>query len=207
MIDSFLTVESKFSSEIKVERSRFVGTVLPVQSREHAESEYELIRRQYHDATHNCFAYVVGMEPKREIRYSDDGEPSGTAGRPIHDAILSSHLTDVLVTVTRYFGGVKLGTGGLARAYRQSADDVLNCAVVIEKLIMQPFKIQFAHDLTSVVMKTFSDYELKTIETVYSDEVELVSTIRLSLFEEFAATLRDRSHGKIVAKATGVPHA
>ncbi len=207
MIDSFFTIESKFSTEIKVERSRFIGTVVPTKSREHAESECELIRRQYYDATHNCFAYLVGLESKQEFRYSDDGEPSGTAGRPIHDAILSCNVTDVLVVVTRYFGGVKLGTGGLARAYRQSAEDVLKNSKVVERLIMQPFRIKFTHDLTSIVMKTLSDFELRTDATSYSDEVELLSSIRLSRFEEFVSSLRDRSHGKIVAEITGAAHA
>ncbi len=207
MIDSFWTIESKHSTEIKIERSRFIGTVVPVVSRQQAESEYEVICRQHHDATHNCFAFQIGLEVKQESRYSDDGEPSGTAGRPIHDAILSRNVTDVLVVVTRYFGGIKLGTGGLARAYRQSADEALGQAKVIEKLIMQPFSIRFAHDLTSIVMKTLSDFELRTLETVYAEEVELKSAIRLSRYGEFAATLLDRSHGKIAAVITEVPHA
>lgn len=207
MTDSFWTVESKLTTEIKIERSRFIGTVVPVVSRQLAEDEYEAIRRQYYDATHNCFAYQVGLEAKQEFRYSDDGEPSGTAGRPIHDAILSRNVTDVLVVVTRYFGGIKLGTGGLARAYRQSADDALGEAKVIEKLIMQPFSIRFAHDLTSIVMKTLSDFELRTLETTYAEEVELKSAIRLSRYSEFAAALLDRSHGKIAAVITEAPHA
>ncbi len=207
MIDSFWTVESKFSIEIKIERSRFIGTVVPVSSRRQAESEYGLICRQYYDATHNCLAYQLGLESKQEIRYSDDGEPSGTAGRPIHDAILSRGVTDVLIVVTRYFGGIKLGTGGLARAYRQAADEALGQARVIEKLIMQPFEIRFGHDLTSTVMKALSDFGLRTIETSYGEEVVLRSAIRLSRYDEFATTLRDRSHGKVAAEISGDPHA
>lgn len=207
MIDSYRTIESKTSSEIKVERSRFIGTIVPVNSRERAEQEYELIRRQYFSATHNCFAYLIGTEAKQEFRYSDDGEPSGTAGRPIFDAIQSRGVTDVLIVVTRYFGGIKLGTGGLARAYRQSAEDALNNAKKIEKLIMQPFRVKFAHDLTSIVMKTLSDFELRTIETSYREEVVLLSAIRLSLFEDFASTLRDRSHGRVLAEISGEAHA
>lgn len=207
LIDSFWTIASKCATEIKIERSRFIGTVVPTTSRQLAEYEYEAIRRQFHDATHNCFAYQVGFGAKQESRYSDDGEPSGTAGRPIHDAILSRNVTDVLVVVTRYFGGIKLGTGGLARAYRQSADEALGEAQIIEKLIMQPFKVRFAHDLTSIVMKTLSDFELRTLETTYAEEVELKSAIRLSRYDEFSATLLDRSHGKISAVITEAPHA
>lgn len=180
---------------------------MPVTSRQQAEVEYAAISRKYFDATHNCFAFQVGLDSKQEFRYSDDGEPNGTAGRPIHDAILSRNVTDVLVVVTRYFGGIKLGTGGLARAYRQSADEALGQAKLIEKLIMQPFKIRFAHDLTSIVMKTLSDFELRTFETTYSEEVELKSEIRLSRYSELAATLLDRSHGKIATVITEAPHA
>lgn len=204
--DSYLTIESAYSSEIKIERSRFIGTVVPAIDRPNAEREYDALQKKYYDATHNCFAYQVGLEPRIEFRYSDDGEPSGTAGRPIYDAIVSHGVTQVLVVVTRYFGGVKLGTGGLARAYRQSAEQVLSEAKTVEKLIMQRFKIHFVHDLTSVVMKTLADFDLRPGETSYAEVVTLRSAIRKSRFEEFAFALNDRSHGKLKVEAEGDAH-
>lgn len=207
MTDSYLTVESKSSCEIKVERSRFIATAIPVSARQRAESEYEMIRRQFYSATHNCFAYQIGMGTGAEFRYSDDGEPNGTAGRPIHDTILSRKITNVLIVVTRYFGGIKLGTGGLARAYRQAAEQALNEADIIEKLIMQPFKITFRHEFTSTVMKALSDFELRTIDTIYGEDVTLLSAIRLSRFDDFAAMLLDHAHGKVTIQTTGDPHA
>ena len=207
MIDSFLTVESPHSCEIKVERSRFIGTVVHASDRESAEREYERIKKKYYDATHNCFAYQLGIENKDEFRYSDDGEPSGTAGRPIYDAILSHKLTQVLVVVTRYYGGVKLGTGGLARAYRQCADQVLKEARICERLIMQPFKIRFEHEHTSIVMKTLADFDLRPLETAYGDGVTIAGAIRLSRYGDFESELRERTHGKLKVEKDGEPHA
>ncbi|MGB5106392.1 MAG: YigZ family protein [Candidatus Zixiibacteriota bacterium] len=207
MNDSYLTIESASTCEIKVERSRFIGTVIPAASRAEAEHEYDLIRKKFHDATHNCFAYQIGLDAKTEFRYSDDGEPSGTAGRSIYDAILSHKLTHIIVVVTRYFGGVKLGTGGLARAYRQTADQALSEAKALEKLIMQPFQITFEHDFTSVVMKALVDFDLRPLETVYAESVTLHSAIRMSRFAEFEAALRDRSHGRVSVQVEGEPNA
>ena len=181
--------------------------MVPASDREAAEREYERIKKKYYDATHNCFAYQLGIENKDEFRYSDDGEPSGTAGRPIHDAILSHKLTQVLVVVTRYYGGVKLGTGGLARAYRQCADQVLTEARICERLIMQPFKIRFEHEHTSIVMKTLADFDLRPLDTVYGDGVTIASAIRLSRYGGFESELRERTHGKLKVEKDGEPRA
>lgn len=205
--DSFLTIATRHSSEIKIERSRFIGTVIPASSRDLAELEYDRVKKAFYDATHNCFAFCIGLEPRQEYRYSDDGEPSGTAGRPIYDAILSHKVTDLLVVVTRYFGGIKLGTGGLARAYRHSADQVLSEAVVVEKMIMQPFKISYGHDHTSIIMKALSDFELRPGEIVYGEGVVLHTAIRASRYSEFCRSLRERAHGQASIESTGEPHA
>lgn len=156
-----------------------------------------MLRKKYFDATHNCYAYRIGLEAAEEFRYSDDGEPSGTAGRPIYDAILSRELTDVLVVVTRYFGGIKLGTGGLGRAYREAAIGVLANASVIEKYLMKRLRLDFSHDLVSIVMKVLSEYHLKPEQTEYGETVELTTSMRLSLGEKFTRELFDRCHGRI----------
>ena len=181
--------------------------MVPASNRETTEREYERIKKKYYDATHNCFAYQLGIENKDEFRYSDDGEPSGTGGRPIYDAILAHKLTLVLVVVTRYYGGVKLGTGGLARAYRQCADQVLTEARICERLIMQPFRIKFEHEHTSIVMKTLADFDIRPLNTVYGDGVTIASAIRLSRFVNFESELRERTHGKLKVEKDGEPHA
>lgn len=124
---AYRTVEMSSERELVVKRSRFIGRAFPVSGEEQALFLLEKIRKQHWDATHNCFAYSIG-EKGTCARYSDDGEPSGTAGQPILEAIRSRGLTDVLVVVTRYFGGTLLGTGGLVRAYGASASEALEAA-------------------------------------------------------------------------------
>jgi uncharacterized YigZ family protein len=195
--DSYLTIARPTRSEIKIERSRFIATVRPAESRAAAEEEYRALQREFHDANHNCYAYIIGIEAETQFRYSDDGEPSGTAGKPIYESVSTRDLTNVLVVVTRYFGGIKLGTGGLGRAYREAANVALTEAGVLEKFIMQGFRLTFGHEQVSVVMKALAEYELKPLETAYSDQVELLSAIRLGRYDDFSATLLDRSHGRV----------
>lgn len=200
MNDSYLTIASRAQTEIKIERSRFISTVVSAQSKSAAEEEYAQICRHYYDATHNCFAFVVGREADQIFRYSDDGEPSGTAGKQIYETILSHNVTDVLVVVTRYYGGVKLGTGGLSRAYRESANAVLDQATIIERFLMQTCRLSFAHDQVSIVMKTLSDFNLKPLDTRYGEQVELTAEIRLGLCEKFRLAVIDRTRGKVAVE-------
>ncbi|MFH2056196.1 MAG: YigZ family protein [bacterium] len=199
--DSFLTVARRHQQELKVNRSRFLATAIPVASRDAAEAAYQEVKREYYDATHNCFAYRIGLGEQPDFRYSDDGEPSGTAGKPIYEAINHFGLTDVLIVVTRYFGGIKLGTGGLARAYRDSARAVLEAAEVIERIIEQSLRIHFAHEQTSVVMRLLAEFELQPESTNYGDEVTIEVAVRLSLVEKFMDQMRDRSLGKVQVEA------
>lgn len=200
MQDSFKTIARQQQSKFKIKRSRFIATAVPISNRTDAESEYGALQKHFHDATHNCFAYRIGLDPEEEFRYSDDGEPSGTAGKPIHESIHSADLTNVLVVVTRYYGGIKLGTGGLARAYRDSARMALAEAEIIEKFIMQNFRIIFEHEQTSVVMKTMSDFELTPLDTDYSDRVTMRCAIRMSRYEAIRNDLIDRSHGRVTVE-------
>jgi len=204
LIDNYFTITACVQAEIKVERSRFIGTALPVSSKIVAEEEYHLLQKKYYDATHNCFAYVTGNNLDTVFRFSDDGEPSGTAGKQIYETIQLRKLTDILVVITRYFGGIKLGTGGLGRAYREAANAALDQARVVECFLMQPCKLIFAHEQISAVMKVMSDFNLKPIETHYGEQVELTATIRLGLFEQFRLAVIDRTHGKAIVESIGV---
>ena len=199
--DSFLTIARRCQQELKVNRSRFLATAVPVASREEAETAYQEIARQYHDATHNCFAYRIGLGDQPAFRYSDDGEPNGTAGKPIYESINHYELTNTLVVVTRYFGGVKLGTGGLLRAYRDSARAVLDAAKVVERIIKQTLRIHFVHEQTSVVMRLLSEFELQPENTEYSETVAIDVAVRLSLVEKFTEQMRERSLGKVEVEA------
>jgi uncharacterized YigZ family protein len=129
--DEFLTIDATTSTEMKIKGSVFIGTLLPVPDKRSADEKIGEFRQRYYDAAHNCFAYRINLD---DFRYYDDGEPSGTAGRPILSMIDKYELMQVLLVVTRYFGGTKLGTGGLARAYGECAEMVIRTAVIKRKL-------------------------------------------------------------------------
>ena len=132
MLECFKTVYRGGEAEIVEKKSRFIGTVRPVESEEEAFAFLEEMRKKYWDATHNCFAFVAG-ERREWVRAADDGEPSGTAGRPMLDVLLGEDLYNTAVVVTRYFGGTLLGTGGLVRAYSRAVQEALKSCVILEK--------------------------------------------------------------------------
>ena len=128
----YKTLAKAGSDEIIIEKSRFIGYCAPVSSEEEALEFIEKIKKKHYDATHNVFAYVVGLDNNIQ-RYNDDGEPSGTAGVPILEVIKKEDLRNVVIVVTRYFGGIKLGTGGLIRAYTKGAKIALDAGIIIKK--------------------------------------------------------------------------
>ena len=165
MKDDYRSIKNVVTASLKVEGSKFIATAFPVHDRVQADETLAGVRKKYYDATHNCFACAFGVE-RKEFRYSDDGEPSGTAGIKILAAIQSKDLSDVLVVVTRYFGGTKLGTGGLGRAYFETAARALADAIVIPKTVTEELQITFPHDETSRVMNALSHSQTKIIDTV-----------------------------------------
>jgi uncharacterized YigZ family protein len=196
--DSFKTIKASAQAEIKIQRSKFIATAFPCATREEAETQIEKIAARYHDATHNCFGYRILSEAGREIfRYSDAGEPSGTAGRPIHDTLGSFKLINLGIVVTRYFGGVKLGTGGLARAYRDAARVVLEKTSVVERLIVEKFKITFPLNLTGIALRILSTDGVSILESNYTSEGEIVFEVRLSLTDRIKTALTAGSNARI----------
>jgi len=130
-----ITIKTIFSPvEViyKEKRSKFMAFAYPVENEAEIKEKIAFLKKKYHDARHHCYAYILGAD-KAIFRMNDDGEPSGTAGRPIHGQMLSKEVTNVLIVVVRYFGGVKLGTGGLRVAYKLAAKEVLENAIIIEK--------------------------------------------------------------------------
>lgn len=150
--DLYETLASPSKAEYTVQRSKFIALAIPVASVDDALLTLAGLRKEYYDATHVCWAYAVGCE-REENRMNDDGEPSGTAGRPIYGQILSHNLSDLLVVVVRYFGGVKLGTGGLIDAYKESARLVLSTAERKEVILMSDFSLAYPPGLTGTVMR------------------------------------------------------
>ncbi|MDP1677402.1 MAG: YigZ family protein [Bacteroidota bacterium] len=174
MDEIYSSVQALTTVQIKIEGSRFIADVFPVLTEEDAKEKLDTIRKKYFDATHHCFAYVIGVE-KKIVRYSDDGEPSGTAGVKIHSSLQAKNLSDVLLVVTRYFGGTKLGVGGLGRAYFESAENVIDQATIISKALIQEMQIAFPFAETNPVMNIIHSHKLKIAATNYSDERSILT--------------------------------
>ena len=166
MNEIYSSIQQEASAQLKVEGSRFIAEVYPVEDEETAKRTLEATRKKYFDATHHCFAYVIGAD-KKIVRHSDDGEPSGTAGIKIYNAIQSKNLTDILVIVTRYFGGTKLGVGGLGRAYFESAESGIAGAKFISKAVLREVTVAFPFSETNPVMNIINMQKLKIIKTEY----------------------------------------
>jgi uncharacterized YigZ family protein len=174
MDEIYSSVQSHTTAQIKIDGSRFIADVLPVLTEDDAKEKLEIVRKKYFDATHHCYAYVIGVE-KKIIRYSDDGEPSGTAGVKIYSALQSKNLSDVLLVVTRYFGGTKLGVGGLGRAYFKSAESGINSATIISKALVQEMQIAFPFSETNSVMNIINSHKLKISATKYFDKHSIIT--------------------------------
>ena len=174
MNEIYSSIQQETSAQLKVEGSRFIADAFPVEDEESAKRTLEAIRKKYFDATHHCFAYVIGMG-KKIVRYSDDGEPSGTAGIKIYNAIQSKNLSDILVIVTRYFGGTKLGVGGLGRAYFESAEVGLGKAKLISKAVMRELTVAFPFSETNPVMNVINMQKLTITKTDYEEGRSLLT--------------------------------
>ena len=159
------------TGEIIEKKSRFIATVFSVESEEEALEIVAKMKKKYWDARHNCYAYVIG-DNNQVQRFSDDGEPSQTAGKPILDVLLAEQIHNVLVVVTRYFGGTLLGTGGLVRAYSKATKMGLDNSVLVDKVYGTELKIRLDYSGTQKVKHIISQLGVYTIDTIYSDVVE-----------------------------------
>lgn len=203
MIDEYITIARPVEAEIKVKASRFIGWAQPVNSAETALDVLETAAKQYYDATHHCYAYQTGVGREMKFRYSDDGEPSGTAGKPIFQVITGNNLTDIIVIVTRYFGGTKLGTGGLVRAYSDCAAETLKQADRVTRLITAPVSFSFPYAETNTVMRIIHAYQGQVRASEYGQLTTLSVELRLSAIEPFRRDLINQTRGQAVAGNEG----
>lgn len=162
--NSYKTIQKLSEGIYKDKGSKFLSFAIPVSNVEEIKDILEEYRKEYYDARHVCYAYMLGAE-RENYRANDDGEPSGTAGRPILGQINSFELTNILVVVIRYFGGILLGTSGLITAYKEATIDAINNAKIVEKIITCRFKIQFGYDLMNEVMRVFKEHEPNILST------------------------------------------
>lgn len=182
------TVARPLRHEIdKVKGSRFLADVAPASTAEAALAVVEGLREEFRDATHHCFAWRLGTDPEAK-RASDDGEPSGTAGRPILQEIDGRGLTDVVVVVTRWYGGTKLGTGGLLRAYSAAAAEALERAAILERPIVERLRLVFGYGFSGPVQGVLAAHDLEPAGADYGAEVSMSLDVPV---ESVAAVRRD----------------
>lgn len=182
--DSFNSIASPSEGLFKDNGSRFIAKAYPVETEEEVKEIVSSLKKEYYDARHHCYAYRIGHLGDR-FRSNDDGEPSSSAGRPILGQIDSRGLSDVLVVVIRYFGGIKLGIPGLIRAYKSSTADALDSAEIIEKIAARRFKIHFGYESMNDIMKIFKDMDLPQTKQAFDLNCSIETMVRLSQTEDF----------------------
>lgn len=169
----FLTInEEKLEEEIVEKKSRFIGTMVYVDSEEKAQAVLKDIKKQYYDARHNCFAYRVMTENGVVERFSDDGEPSGTAGGPMLNILAKNNLCNVLVVVTRYFGGILLGTGGLVRAYSDATTKVIESATIANETIGLEVEVEIEYTMLEMFKYYCKKNDINIVNIVYEDNIK-----------------------------------
>lgn len=189
MADTYKTVSKEVCEEFYSEkRSKFLAFVHHVDSVDEAMAIVKEYRKKYYDARHCCYAYVLGSD-RADFRANDDGEPSSTAGKPILGQLNRLELTDVLVVVIRYYGGVNLGTGGLIVAYRTATEDALSKAVIEEKFVEERITYRFTYPMINAVMRVVKETGARIVSQSFDNDCEIVLSIRQSLAEGLQARL------------------
>lgn len=177
MSDTYKTITTSTEGIYKEKGSRFLSFAIPVTTADEVREIVKNFRKEYYDARHVCYAYMLGSE-RKDFRANDDGEPSGTAGRPILGQINSRELTNVLIIVVRYFGGILLGTGGLVVAYKEATADALNQAEIVEKTIDETITIHFDYVLMNDVMRIVKDTNAQILHQDYDSQCSMQLSIR-----------------------------
>ena len=190
MRDHYVTLAARTEHRLKIERSEFLGIALPAASEEEFFAELARIEKQHYDATHHCWAFRLFADER--ARSSDAGEPSGTAGKPILSAIEGADLFDVGVVVVRWFGGVKLGTGGLSRAYRESAAATLRDAKAVERFVYDEVQVVVPFDSLGVIYRLVSPPDVLLMNESFGESNVFTFSVRRSRVGEFAKTLTER---------------
>lgn len=175
--DTYKTIAGSSEGIYREKGSKFIALAFPVQSEAEVKEKLSEIQKQYFDARHHCYSYILGPN-KDAYRLNDNGEPSGTAGRPIHGQLLSKDLTNTLVIVVRYFGGIKLGVSGLINAYKTAAKDALDHATIIEKTVDETYKVSFDYSVMNSVMQLLKDPYVTILGQGYEDRYLITFKIR-----------------------------
>lgn len=188
--DSYRSIASESRGLFKDNGSRFIALAYPVETEEEVKEIVASLKKEYYDARHHVYAYRLGHLGDR-FRANDDGEPAGSSARPVLGQIDSNGLSDILIVVVRYFGGIKLGIPGLIRAYRTSAADAIANAHIIEKTASRMFRIHFGYLNMNGVMKVLKDMDLEQKNQKFDMECSIDTSVRLSLVDEFTERMND----------------
>ena len=187
-MDTYRTIKALAEGAYSEKRSKFLAFAMPVRSVEEVKQLVSEYQKKYYDARHVCYAYMLGAE-RLEFRANDNGEPSGTAGKPILGQINSNELTDILIIVVRYFGGVKLGTSGLIVAYRLAAAEAIAAAEIIEKTVDEDVTFFFEYPFMNDVMRIVKDMNPRIVSQTYDSTCEICLSIRKSEAEQLKSRL------------------
>lgn len=191
----YLTLNEPFEAEIEIKKSRFIGRVYPIKSEEEADEIIAANKKEHYKATHVCSAWVLNTTPERQ-KASDDGEPSGTAGKPMLEVLKMRELKDILVIVIRYFGGIKLGAGGLIRAYSGSATDVLDHAQIVKKQLSDIVSVTIDYTSYGGLMNVLNAAGFKTAGEDFGEQVTLTFEIEVAKTEGFIALIRETTNDR-----------
>jgi len=199
---SYKTIIKPYGGEeIKIKNSKFISHIFPMDSVEDFKNIHSELKKRYHDSTHICFAFRLLENNEEYFRYNDDGEPSGTAGIPILNEIRRKELFFVALFVIRYYGGIKLGTGGLLRAYSESARKVINNARIIEKKILKKLVLEFDYDKTGVIMGIVNREKLKILKNDFSNDKNIIElNIPLDKYDNLLEVFVNSTSGSVRIK-------
>ncbi len=196
LADNYLTISTPAEGLYKDKGSKFLAFAIPVSSLSEIKTILEQYRKKYYDARHVCYAYMLGAD-RLDFRANDDGEPSGTAGKPILGQINSRSLTNVLVIVVRYFGGILLGTSGLITAYKQAAADALDAAEIIQKEIQLPCLLHFEYPFMNDVMRAVKEENARILQSNYETDCRLDVLVNKAAAERFRKKIENIGNGAV----------
>jgi uncharacterized YigZ family protein len=186
--DTYKTIADVSEGLYTEKRSKFIAVALPVKTVEEIKEHLEVYQKKYYDARHVCYAYMLGHE-RKDFRANDNGEPSGTAGKPILGQINSNELTDILVIVVRYFGGIKLGTSGLIVAYKAAAAEAIAAATILEKTVDDEVTVLFEYPFMNDVMRIVKEEEPEIVDQLYDMDCRMTLRIRRSCMTRLRARM------------------
>ena len=196
--DSYKTIAKPSEGSYSEKRSKFLAYAFPVQNEQEVKARLAEIQKKHWDARHHCYAYILGPH-KDAYRQNDNGEPSGTAGRPIYGQLLSKDLTNTLVIVVRYFGGIKLGVSGLQNAYKVAAKEALDAAVIEERTIQEQYRVVFEYVKMNDIMQILKDPEIQVLDRQSDMRCTYTISVRQRDADRITDALRKVSMTEVIA--------